>query len=118
MHWLTDCTLLSEIFATEIIELKSSDHSQYRLVNMRGHKFTEKIIHQCGSKLVYQIEGNGPIKNHKGEIQYIRSSDEHYLHYQVHGQSNTWVPSWVLRMVMCYDFTLAAKRLRKSINDR
>lgn len=128
MHWLADCTFLSKIFVTEIIELAPHDNQPRRLINMRGHQFTEKITHLSNTKLVYQMEGNGPVKNHQGEIHYIRSSNSNdggkgkekddYLHYIIHGQSNTWVPSWLLKIVMTYDFKLAAKRLRESLNER
>lgn len=132
MHWLADSTFLSKIFATEIIELEPHNHQPRRLVNMRGHQFTEKITHLSDTKLEYQIEGKGPVKHHQGEINYVRSSNNNgcesnscdgkdigdYLHYQIHGQSNTWVPTWLLKIVLTYDFTLAAKRLRKLLNER
>lgn len=116
LYSLADCVFLSEIFACEFVELETHDSCRRRLINMRGHQFTEKIIHLCDSKLIYQIEGDGPVKNHQGEIRYITSIEGDYLHYQIYGQSNTWVPSWLLKLVMHYDFTLAAKRLRKSLN--
>lgn len=117
MSWLADCGLLSKIFASQIIPLESNDHHQRRLVNMRGQQFTEEIIHLSDNKFVYQIVGNRPVKDHQGQIEYICTADERYLHYKIQGQSNTWVPTWLLRIVMFYDFTLAARRLRKLLSE-
>ncbi|WJG09068.1 hypothetical protein [Aliiglaciecola sp. LCG003] len=118
MQRLTDCTLLSKIFAAEIIELEKSGGDRRRSVNMRGHQFIERITHLSDTEIVYQIEGNGPVKNHQGQIVYIESSDGPYLHYQIHGQSNSWVPTCLLKVVMNYDFKLAAKRLKESLSER
>lgn len=116
MTCLADCAFLSEIFATEFVELEKHDSYRRRLVNMRGHQFTEKVIHLCDSELIYQMEGNRPVKNHRGEINYIQTANGDYLHYKIEGQSNTWVPTWLLKIVMYYDFTLAGKRLWRSVN--
>lgn len=118
MHWLADCDLLSEIFATQIDELDSPDHYPRRSVAMRGHQFTEKMTHLSDSRLMYHIEGKGPVAHHRGQIDYIRSGNGHYLHYQIHGRSSTWVPTWLLKIVMYYDFKMAARRLRKWLNER
>lgn len=117
MHWLTDCALLSEIFATKIVKQEQNGQCQRRLVHMRGHEFIEEIIQLSETKLVYQIVGEGPVKNHRGQIEYITYKGGHYLQYQIHGQSNTWVPTWLLRIVMYCDFTLASKRLRAYLSE-
>lgn len=116
MYCLADCAFLSEIFASKFVELERHDNCQRRLINMRGHQFIERVTHLSDSKLVYQMESKGPVKNHQGEIRYIPSIHGDYLHYKINGESNTWVPSWLLRLVMHYDFTLAGKRLRKILN--
>ena len=118
---LADCHFLSKIFADKITELRQENGQPYqrprRAINMRGHQFTEEIVHLSENKLIYQIIGKGPVKNHKGDIRYIKSKGRHYLHYQIYGQSNTWVPTWLLKMVMKYDFTLMVKRLRRSLHE-
>lgn len=124
LHCLADCNFLSKIFASKIIslkqesELKTNSQCQRRLVNMRGRQFIEEIIHLSEDKLIYQIEGQGPVKHHQGEINYINGTETHYLRYKIYGQSNTWLPTWLLKIVMKYDFNLMAKRLRKSLNER
>ncbi|GHE76844.1 hypothetical protein [Thalassotalea profundi] len=121
LHCLADCTFLSKIFADKVTELnqenEQDDQRPKRVINMRGHQFNEEIVHLSETKLIYQIIGNGPVKHHQGDIRYIKTKDKHYLHYRIYGQSNTWVPTWLLKLVMKYDFTLMAKRLRRAINE-
>ncbi|GAA6185251.1 hypothetical protein [Aliiglaciecola sp. NS0011-25] len=118
MHRLADCEFLSKVFATKIIELDNTGRKPRRLVDMRGHQFVEEIIQLSDTKLVYQIVGNGPIQQHQGQINYISNSTKPHLQYLIEGQSNTWVPNWLLKVVMFYDFKLAGKRLRKLLYER
>ncbi|MBQ4844449.1 hypothetical protein [Pseudoalteromonas sp. MMG005] len=116
-YQLTDCQFLSHIFRVQITALDNKEQTERRLVSMRGHQFTERVIQLSDTSLTYQIEGNGPIKLHLGEINYTNSNTQHFLHYKISGTSNTWLPSWLLKAVLYYDFKRAGKRLWSVLNE-
>ncbi|NOU52406.1 hypothetical protein HG263_17935 [Pseudoalteromonas sp. JBTF-M23] len=115
---LSDCVQLRRIFNAHFKELPAQDGLRRRHVTMRGHQFIEVITQQTPQHLCYRIQGYGPIKNHRGEITLTSTATDLQLHYQIFGFSNTWLPSWLLKIVLFVDFSLAARRLRKLYHER
>ncbi|BBN80806.1 hypothetical protein PA25_07910 [Pseudoalteromonas sp. A25] len=115
---LTDCAQLRRIFKAQFNELPAQEGLRRRHVTMRGHQFIEVITQQSPQSLCYRIQGSGPIKHHRGEITLTTTATNLQVHYQIFGHSNTWIPSWLLKVVLLVDFSLAARRLRKIYHER
>ncbi|CAH9059451.1 hypothetical protein PSECIP111951_03109 [Pseudoalteromonas holothuriae] len=110
---LTDCSILTRIFKGEFTPLPAQNGLPRRHVTLHGHNFVEVITHQSPQRLCYQIQGQGPVKQHHGEISLIYTCANLQIRYQIFGFSNTWLPTWLLKLVIFVDFNLAARRLRK-----
>jgi hypothetical protein len=89
-----------------------------RQVSMLGVKFEERIISADNEHISYQIVGNKPVADHRGDIYFCEDSTTTMpmtdVTYKISCISPWWLPSAILGFFIKKDITQALKKLAVS----
>ena len=92
-----------------------------RQVNISGIKFEEQIISADNNHISYQIIGNKPVADHRGEIHFSIDNNAATpmteITYKICCKTPWWLPSFILSLFVKKDITLALKKLSLSFNN-
>lgn len=82
-----------------------------REVSTRGNCFVEEIVKADLSGIQYKIVGQGPLKNHHGDISFEVVDGGTLIHYSITGDVVGWVPEFLFAWVLKYDISNALNKL-------
>ncbi|WMN60622.1 SRPBCC family protein [Pseudoalteromonas xiamenensis] len=115
---LLDHNQLSRFFGASITEIRpeiagapKGGKGTQRLVSMLGFKFIEEITDASVDKIEYAIQGNFPLKGHRGVIEFYPSDTKTVLRYQITGQVPRFIPVFLMALIIRRDLNLALKKL-------
>ncbi|WP_298439926.1 SRPBCC family protein [uncultured Ferrimonas sp.] len=84
-----------------------------RQVTTMGNTFNEEVLHADDALLSYCIVGEGPLVDHLGEIRLTPTATGCQLHYRIKGRSATWVPTWLVALVLRRQIAAAMHKLQE-----
>ena len=86
-----------------------------RQVSMIGVKFEEQILSADDNHISYQIIGNKPVAEHRGDIYFCSDSNSVMpmteITYNINFKAAWWQPSFILIFFIKKDITQALKKL-------
>lgn len=82
-----------------------------RQVSTLGNRFVEEIIKADSSAIHYQIVGDRPLKNHRGEIHFKAQGDGTLVHYHIVGETPFWMPSRLVQWLISRDIDNALNKI-------
>jgi hypothetical protein len=97
----------------------SGGKGSIRQVSMPGGKFQERIISADDTHISYQIIGNKPVAEHRGDIYFHTDNNSPEpltapitkITYNISCKAPRWIPSFVLSFFIKKDITQALKKL-------
>jgi hypothetical protein len=113
---------LNRFFNATFLLLKTQNEGEIRggkgsirQVSMLGGKFQEQIISADDNHISYQIIGNKPVAQHRGDIYFktdnSRAVAKTEITYNISCKAPWWIPSFVLGFFIKKDITQALKKL-------
>ncbi len=88
-----------------------------RQVETRGSRFVEEITKADLSGIQYQIVGEGPLKNHQGDIHFTVVDGGTRVDYYIQGEVVGWVPDFLFTFVVKRDIAKALDNLVRHFNN-
>ena len=92
-----------------------------RLVSMLGVKFKEQIISADNQHISYQIMGNKPVAEHRGDIYFYEDNNTvtpmTEVNYKISCKAPWWLSSVVLGFFIKKDITQALNKLANNFKD-
>jgi len=86
-----------------------------RQVSMMGVKFNELIVSADNTHISYQIMGNKPVADHRGNIEFCENNTSAQpmteITYKIRCKSPWWLPRYVLSSLIKKDISQALKKL-------
>jgi hypothetical protein len=117
---------LNRFFNAEFLLIKKQNEGEVkggkgavRQVNMLGIQFEEQIINADNNHISYQIIGNKPVADHRGEVYFYQRIDASTamtdVTYNIVCKSPWWIPSIILSYFIEKDIIQALKKLGVSL---
>jgi hypothetical protein len=92
-----------------------------RQVSMLGVKFKERIISADNQHISYQIIGDKPVADHRGDILFstdiTTATPMTEVTYKISCKAPWWIPSFILGFFINKDIAQALKKLAISFDD-
>ena len=92
-----------------------------RQVNMMGVKFEERIISANNQHIHYQIIGNQPVANHRGDIHVCHVNDlttpMTEVTYKISCKSPWWLPNHLLKFFIEKDIKQALNKITRHFRE-
>jgi hypothetical protein len=122
---------LNRFFNATFLLLKTQNEGEInggegsvRQVNMLGGKFQEQIISADNKHISYQIIGNKPVTEHRGDIYFHTNNSNSKsltaptteITYNISCKAPWWIPSFVLSFFIKKDISQALKQLAIHFN--
>jgi len=119
---LLDHEQLNRFFDASFLLIKKQNEGEIkggkgavREVSMLGVKFEEQIISADSNHISYQIVGNKPVADHRGDIHFFEDNNTATsmteVTYKINCKSPWWLPSFILSFFIKKDITQALKKL-------
>ena len=123
---------LNQFFNATFVLLKTQNKGEIsggkgavRQVSMLGGKFQEQIISADNKHISYQIIGNNPVAEHRGDIYFYMDNNSPELSttlitkvtYNINCIAPWWIPDFVLSFFVKKDITQALKKLATHFNN-
>jgi len=113
---------LNRFFNAEFLLIKTQNKGEIkggkgtiRQVSMIGVTFEELIISADNNHISYQIIGNKPVADHRGDIHFCKNNNTAApmteITYKISGKTPWWLPSLVLGFFIKKDITQALNKL-------
>ena len=74
-----------------------------RRVTMRGSNFLEQVVVADDCHIAYQIIGDGPVTEHRGDIYLARDGLATNIDYLIECKAPWWQPDWLVALVIKKD---------------
>ncbi|WP_462164233.1 SRPBCC family protein [Pseudoalteromonas xiamenensis] len=115
---LLDHNQLSRFFGASITEIRPAmagavkgGKGAQRLVSILGFKFIEEITYASVDKIEYAIQGNFPLKDHRGVIEFYPCDAHTVIRYQIIGLVPRFLPTFLMALIIRRDLKQALKKL-------
>lgn len=117
---------LNRFFNATFLLIKTQDEGEIsggkgsiRQVCMLGGKFQERIISADDTHITYQIMGNKPVAEHRGDIYFHTNNNSPEpsiapitkVTYNISCKAPWWIPNFILSFFIKKDITQALKKL-------
>jgi hypothetical protein len=119
---LLDHVKLDRFFDAKFILIRNENEGEIfggkgaiRQVSMIGMKFQERIISADNNHISYQIIGNKPVADHRGDIHFFEAENTSVpkteITYNLRFNAPWWLPSYLLSFFIKKDIMRALKKL-------
>ncbi|MFT5295345.1 MAG: hypothetical protein ACI9YH_001359 [Colwellia sp.] len=118
---------LHRFFNAEFLLMKIQDEGEVkggkgaiRQISMMGVKFEEKIVSADNNHISYQIIGNKPVSEHRGNINFSQDNNtatpNTEVNYNISCKAPWWIPSFILSFFIKKDVKQALSKLAIKFN--
>lgn len=118
---------LNRFFNAEFILIRKQNEGEVkggkgatRQISMMGVKFEEKIVSADNNHISYQIIGNKPVSEHRGNIYFSQDNNtttpNTEVNYNIRCKAPWWIPTFVLSFFIKKDVKQALSKLAIKFN--